>query len=117
MKTIVISPEEFCVNTFTYGDTEGKKVISNKYVCIHLAKKQSTPIKAGGTNENVPIYRIVSKRKWDEYLRRNSNVSSVIELESMPVLASLYESVAKSIQDEFGSAIVVEGNECLPEKK
>ena len=96
MKAIVISTEEFLVNTV--GD--GRRAqISGHIVSISKTKTCSTSCYGGGSNENVPVYGFISEDIWEE----NSKKFQIVDLESRPDLEMLYDKVHNAFEDQFES--------------
>lgn len=97
MKAIVISPEEFLVNTL--GQKNLSIVEGFEEIILINRKKVCTLSKAeGGKNENVPVFwNGGAYRMWDD----NSKKFEVIDLESNEELLNLFNRVYEGYRGQF----------------
>lgn len=97
MKAIIISDQEFLVNT--YCEEAKKLYFADSIICIDRTKVHDEGQYCGGTSENVPDYCLSSKEDWEKAAQKHP----VIDLKSEPTLAELFWTASNALEAQFES--------------
>lgn len=97
MEAIILSPNEFLVNTFC---PEAKRLhMSNHIILLDRHKVHEEGTYNFGSNENVPDWGYVSEEVWQEAAKK----FPVIKLEENSELSEKFYKASNALEEQFES--------------